>query len=118
MEFKVCNFYEAASLLSEARSLFQTDAAIFLAIAKIQAPEHNFEENTKYFRIPSLLTRKTHDSSIPGVAQNKLKRNVIKTEALIKRVDALSPNRRQAIPNMLDSSTDGTAAGGGVNILL
>lgn len=100
MESKVGNVDEARALLAEARSLCQTDAGIWRAIAELESRERNYDEARKAFQ--NALAIDPHDPRmlLAWGRTEALAGDTAKAEALIARVDALPPNRRKMVKHL------------------
>lgn len=100
MESKVGNVDEARTLLSEARSLCQTDAGIWRAIAELESRERNFDEARKAFQNALSIDPNDPRVLLAWGRTEALAGDLGKAEILISKVDKLPPNRRKMLKNI------------------
>lgn len=96
MEAKVGNIDEARSLLAEARSLCQTDAGIWRAIAELEARERNFDEARKAFRNAVAINPNDSRVFFAWSRTEALAGNLTKSEELVATAENLSKQRRRS----------------------
>lgn len=99
MEAKVGNVDEARSLLTEARSLCQTDAGIWRAIAELESRERNFDLARKAFRNAVAINPNDPRVFFAWSRTETLAGNPTKSEELMEKADSLSEQRKRSSSN-------------------
>lgn len=105
MEAKVGNVDEARSLLTEARSMCQTDAGIWRAIAELESRERNFDLARKAFRNAVSINPNDSRVFLAWSRTETLAGNPTRSEELMEKADSLSKRKRSTSnPNKNDKS--------------
>lgn len=95
MEAKVGNIDEARSLLSEARSLCQTDAGIWRAIAELEARERNYDDARKAFQNAIAINPRDPRIFLAWGRTEALAGNSSKSDELLSKADVLSTQHQR-----------------------